>query len=179
MGWKDAGDAVVYPDGSQVPQPKALCELQGYVFDAWMRMAEVFDALGEGERAAGLRAKAAPVLAERGTYHYTLKAEIVRNGQKLTATEDVAVRPGTETRVSLPLTWGGKDNANVRWKVPLTGTDGKARLDHDQSSPIVWKDRVFLIIVFWPEGVEQSAFPEHHVAPENHGESRHRSSRCP
>ncbi len=47
MGWKDAGDAVVYPDGSQVRQPKALCELQGYVFDAWMRMAEVFDALGE------------------------------------------------------------------------------------------------------------------------------------
>ena len=63
MGWKDAGDAVVYPDGSQVPQPKALCELQGYVFDAWMRMAEVFEALGEGERAAGLRAKAAQLRA--------------------------------------------------------------------------------------------------------------------
>ena len=63
MGWKDAGDAVVYPDGSQVPQPKALCELQGYVFDAWMRMAEVFDALGEGERAARLRAKAAQLRA--------------------------------------------------------------------------------------------------------------------
>ncbi|SRR5579884_54557 len=59
MGWKDSGDAVVYPDGSQVKQPKALCELQGYVFDAWMRMAEVFDALGEPERAAELRRKAA------------------------------------------------------------------------------------------------------------------------
>jgi glycogen debranching enzyme len=58
MGWKDAGDAVVHPDGSQVGQPKALCELQGYVFDAWMRMAEVFEALGERERASGLRAKA-------------------------------------------------------------------------------------------------------------------------
>jgi glycogen debranching enzyme len=58
MGWKDAGDAVVYPDGRPVRQPKALCELQGYVFDAWMRMAEVFDALGEPARAAGLRAKA-------------------------------------------------------------------------------------------------------------------------
>jgi len=58
MGWKDAGDAVVYPDGRQVAQPKALCELQGYVFDAWMRMAEVFDALDEPERAAGLRTKA-------------------------------------------------------------------------------------------------------------------------
>src|SRR5581483_3115365 len=59
MGWKDAGDAVVYPDGSQVKQPKALCELQGYVFDAWLRMAEVFDRLGEPDRASELRSKAA------------------------------------------------------------------------------------------------------------------------
>jgi len=58
MGWKDAVDAVVYPDGGQVAQPKTLCELQGYVFDAWMRMAEVFDALDDPKRAAGLRAKA-------------------------------------------------------------------------------------------------------------------------
>jgi glycogen debranching enzyme len=59
MGWKDAFDGVVYPDGSQVKQPKALCELQGYVFDAWLRMAEVFDELGETDRAANLRRKAA------------------------------------------------------------------------------------------------------------------------
>jgi glycogen debranching enzyme len=58
MGWKDAKDAVVYPDGSQVHQPKALCELQGYVFDAKLRMAEVFDALGETDRAAALREQA-------------------------------------------------------------------------------------------------------------------------
>jgi glycogen debranching enzyme len=63
MGWKDAGDAVVYPDGRQVRQPKALCELQGYVFDAWMRMAEVFDALGEMERGAALRQRAAELQA--------------------------------------------------------------------------------------------------------------------
>src|SRR5580692_11694614 len=59
MGWKDSGDAVVYPDGTQVKQTKALCELQGYVFDAWNRMAEVFDALGEQDRASDLRRKAA------------------------------------------------------------------------------------------------------------------------
>jgi glycogen debranching enzyme len=59
VGWKDAGDAVVYPDGSQVPQPKALCELQGYVFDAWMRMAEIYEALAEPSRAAELRRHAA------------------------------------------------------------------------------------------------------------------------
>jgi glycogen debranching enzyme len=59
MGWKDSGDAIVYPDGRPVPQPKALVELQGYVFDAKLRMAEVFDALGEPDRAASLRAQAA------------------------------------------------------------------------------------------------------------------------
>ncbi|HEY7180116.1 MAG TPA: glycogen debranching N-terminal domain-containing protein, partial [Blastocatellia bacterium] len=59
MGWKDSGDCVVYPDGTLVKGPKALCELQGYVYDAWLRMSEVFDELGESGRAAELRAKAA------------------------------------------------------------------------------------------------------------------------
>ena len=59
MSWKDAGDAVMYPDGTQVRQPKALCELQGYVFDAWMRMSELFDALDEADRAQELRRRAA------------------------------------------------------------------------------------------------------------------------
>jgi glycogen debranching enzyme len=59
MGWKDAGDSMVYPDGTLVKGPKALCELQGYVYDAWLRMAEVFDELGMPGRANELRAKAA------------------------------------------------------------------------------------------------------------------------
>jgi glycogen debranching enzyme len=58
QGWKDAQDAVLNPDGSPVSAPKALCELQGYVYDAWLRMAEVFDALGVAERARELRDKA-------------------------------------------------------------------------------------------------------------------------
>jgi glycogen debranching enzyme len=59
MGWKDSGDAIVYPDGSLVKGPKALCELQGYVYSAWVRTAEIFDALGKRDRARELRAKAA------------------------------------------------------------------------------------------------------------------------
>jgi glycogen debranching enzyme len=59
MAWKDAGDSMVYDDGTPVKGPKALCELQGYVFDAWQRMAEIFEALGEPQRAVELRAKAA------------------------------------------------------------------------------------------------------------------------
>jgi glycogen debranching enzyme len=84
MGWKDSGDAVMYPDGSLVKGPKALCELQGYVFNAWVRMAEVFDALDKPERAAELRAKAAALYArfneafwdeELGFYAYALDGE--------------------------------------------------------------------------------------------------------
>jgi len=58
QGWKDSGEALVYPDGSLVKGPKALCELQGYVYDAWQRMAEIFDALGHAAKANRLRAKA-------------------------------------------------------------------------------------------------------------------------
>ena len=63
MAWKDSGDSVMYPDGSLVKGPKALCELQGYVYSAWVRMAEVFDALGKPDRARELRAKAAALFA--------------------------------------------------------------------------------------------------------------------
>ena len=46
-----AGDAVVNADGSLVKGPKALCELQGYVYDAWLRMAEIFDEFGKSDAA--------------------------------------------------------------------------------------------------------------------------------
>ena len=59
MAWKDAGDSMTYADGTPVKGPKALCELQGYVYDAWLRMAEVYDELGKPDRAAALRDKAA------------------------------------------------------------------------------------------------------------------------
>jgi glycogen debranching enzyme len=58
QGWKDAGDAVLNSDGSPVEGPKATCELQGYVYDAWLRTAEVFDELEQPEAARRLRRKA-------------------------------------------------------------------------------------------------------------------------
>ena len=84
MSWKDSGDCVVYPDGSLVKGPKALCELQGYVYSAWIRMAEVFDALGKPDRAQALRAKAGALFdrfnkvfwdEELGFYAYALDGE--------------------------------------------------------------------------------------------------------
>jgi len=48
----------MYPDSTLVRGPKALCELRGYVYDAWLRMAEIYEALDKPDRAAELRAKA-------------------------------------------------------------------------------------------------------------------------
>lgn len=59
MGWKDAGDSNVSPDGSFFRGPKALCELQGYTYDAWQRMADAFSYFGDETLAETLRQKAA------------------------------------------------------------------------------------------------------------------------
>lgn len=84
VGWKDSGDAVVYADGSQVKQPKALCELQGYVYDARLRMAEIFRALGDETRAGQLEQQAATLkqqfnqafwMENEGCYAYGLDPE--------------------------------------------------------------------------------------------------------
>jgi len=84
QSWKDSGDSLVYPDGSLVKGPKALCELQGYVYDAWQRTAEVYEALGDSTRAAQLRAKAAALFSrfneafwdeETGFYAFALDGE--------------------------------------------------------------------------------------------------------
>jgi glycogen debranching enzyme len=90
VGWKDAGDAVVYPDGSIVGLPIGLCELQGYVYDAKLRVAELMEEVyGEPERATALRQEAADLkrrfnerfwLPETNFYAYALdpKKELVR-----------------------------------------------------------------------------------------------------
>lgn len=58
QGWKDSEDSVIHADGTLAEGPIALVEVQGYVYLAWLRIAEVYEALGERERAAALKAKA-------------------------------------------------------------------------------------------------------------------------
>ncbi len=58
QGWKDSGDSMVYPDGSQVKPPIALCEVQGYLYDAWKRAASIYSLWGNAERAQALQQKA-------------------------------------------------------------------------------------------------------------------------
>ncbi len=45
--WKDSNDAVVYEDGTEVPAPIAICEVQGAVYLAKIAMADVLHGFGE------------------------------------------------------------------------------------------------------------------------------------
>jgi uncharacterized protein (TIGR03000 family) len=51
-----------------------------------------------------LRTFATPVLPVGQAYHYTLTAAVVRDGQTLTATQQVTVQAGVTSRVELPAT---------------------------------------------------------------------------
>jgi glycogen debranching enzyme len=76
--WRDSRDGVQFADGSQPYLPLATCELQGYVYDAKVRLAELADGpLADPELAVRLRADAAGLkrrfntdfwLAGRGGY---------------------------------------------------------------------------------------------------------------
>src|SRR5207237_614846 len=58
QGWKDSHDAIRHEDGSIAPLPHALCELQGYAFDALLRMSEAFQIWVDAERAVAVRQRA-------------------------------------------------------------------------------------------------------------------------
>ena len=84
QGWKDAGDAVIHADGRLAPLPIAICELQGYAYDAKRRMAEIYALLGRAEDAERLRLEAIELYerfndtfwwAEEGTYYLGLDGE--------------------------------------------------------------------------------------------------------
>jgi glycogen debranching enzyme len=62
-GWKDSNDAVVHADGSLAQGPIALVEVQGYVYEAKLRIADVYDALGDTPRADRLRSEAVALRA--------------------------------------------------------------------------------------------------------------------
>jgi glycogen debranching enzyme len=58
QGWKDSHDAIVHADGRLAEPPIALSEVQGYVFLAKTRMADVYEALDRPDDADRLSAEA-------------------------------------------------------------------------------------------------------------------------
>jgi glycogen debranching enzyme len=58
QGWKDSHDAIVHADGRLAEPPIALSEVQAYVYLAKSRIADVFLALGDEDRARRLVAEA-------------------------------------------------------------------------------------------------------------------------
>ena len=85
QGWKDAGDAIREADGTLAALPIGTCELQGYVFDAKNRMADIYEVLDRPKDARRLRRQAQRLYdrvnetfwwEEEGTYYLGL------NGRK-------------------------------------------------------------------------------------------------
>ena len=81
QGWKDAGDAIPAADGTLAPLPLAVCELQGYAYDAKTRMAEVYELFDRPRDASKMRREAARLYErfndtfwweEEGTYYLGL-----------------------------------------------------------------------------------------------------------
>lgn len=58
QGWKDSHDSVFHADGSMAVGPIALCEVQGYVYQAKKKAGELASMLGFSERAASLARQA-------------------------------------------------------------------------------------------------------------------------
>lgn len=58
QGWKDSAAAIQHADGTIASLPIALCELQGYAFDALLRMAGIREIFGDQEGSEDLRTRA-------------------------------------------------------------------------------------------------------------------------
>lgn len=58
QGWKDSHDSISHADGSLAEGPIALCEVQGYVYDAKVQASKLAEALGYVDRASQLRRQA-------------------------------------------------------------------------------------------------------------------------
>jgi glycogen debranching enzyme len=65
QGWKDSWDGVVFRDGSLPRRPLALCEIQGYVYDAKLRIAAIADSVWTDPDLAARLRKEAEDLKER------------------------------------------------------------------------------------------------------------------
>lgn len=59
QGWKDSWDAIIHRDGEMARPPIALCEVQGYVYEAKYKMASLMRSFGDIRTADRLKRDAA------------------------------------------------------------------------------------------------------------------------
>jgi len=84
QGWKDSHDSVPFADGRLAEPPIALCEVQGYVYAAYLARAYLAQEAGDVETAAHWRQRAAALktafnrdfwMADRGWYALALDGD--------------------------------------------------------------------------------------------------------
>lgn len=74
QGWKDSGDSVCHADGTLAKPPIALCEAQGYLYAAYLAIAEIACLLDQPSLAYRLRHKAS-VLKEKFVRDFWMEDE--------------------------------------------------------------------------------------------------------
>ena len=75
QGWKDSGDSIRWADGSLATSPIALCEAQGYAYEAALVGARLLDRRGETTQAAAWRTWASD-LADRFRAQFWVRDEL-------------------------------------------------------------------------------------------------------
>lgn len=58
QAWKDSGDSISHKDGSLAKAPIAVCEVQGYLYEAWQAGARMAKSEGKGELESDLKKRA-------------------------------------------------------------------------------------------------------------------------
>jgi len=99
------GQQQAHPETAPAPAPKpgAMAPAPGTIVVSLPADAKVsFDGVVTNST-SDLRHFATPELAAGSVANYTLTAEIVRNGQKLTTTQLVSVKAGETLEVNLPV----------------------------------------------------------------------------
>src|SRR3954452_17634886 len=64
-GWKDSSNSILFADGRQAESPIALCEHQGYAYDARLRTARLLREVWDDDEEAHRLEEAAATLRKR------------------------------------------------------------------------------------------------------------------
>ncbi len=70
---------------------------------------------------------------------------------------------GQTAERDLPTNWNIATGENIAWHIPLRPTVAEGKPDFNQSSPIVWGDRVIVTTAHWSNDGSQKQVPEQHV----------------